>query len=95
MARQSNDPRRGWYDEIMRSQYYDELIPAYEALQEQMAARSCSLFMICVRGISYLFTILLSLVWRAGRLPVLVSETSGSEEADMLSSPSQAAPTTM
>jgi hypothetical protein len=38
MAGQGNVPQRGWYDEIMRRQYYDELIPAYEALQEQICA---------------------------------------------------------
>jgi hypothetical protein len=38
MVPQSNDPQRSWYDAIMRSQYYDELIPAYEALQERIGA---------------------------------------------------------
>ena len=38
MAYRSNDQQGGWYDEIMRGQYYDELIPAFEALQERMLA---------------------------------------------------------
>jgi hypothetical protein len=65
MTRQINDPRRGWYDEIMLDQYYDELIPAYESQQARMAANS-SLFMICVRGIIRLLTILRAEVRRDG-----------------------------
>jgi hypothetical protein len=66
MARQGNGPQRGWYDEIMRGQYYDEIIPAYEALQEQMIADSSSLFTICL---SLLFTTLRALMRCAVRLP--------------------------
>jgi hypothetical protein len=69
MVRQNNDQQWGWYDEIMRGQYYDELIPAYEALQEQMVASSRSLFMICARGLFFLVTTLPALVRRAGPLP--------------------------
>jgi hypothetical protein len=50
---------RGWYDEIMRGQLYDVLIPAYEALQERMVADHAvsPVFMGLVKG----FTCLLRL----------------------------------
>jgi hypothetical protein len=76
MARQGNEPQRGWYDEIMRGQYYDELIPAYEALQEEMAANSSSFFLICVRRLALLFTTLQALVRRAGPPPAAHRATS-------------------
>jgi hypothetical protein len=61
MAGQDNEPQRGWYDEIMQSQYYDELIPAYQALQGQMAASSSSLFLICARSLSSLGSVVRAL----------------------------------
>jgi len=70
MARQSNDPQRGWYDEIMRGQYDDELIPAYEALQAQMADNS-NLCTICVRGLASLVATVWALARHAHRLPSL------------------------
>jgi hypothetical protein len=38
MAGGDDDTPLGWYDEVMRGQLYDELIPAYAALQARMVA---------------------------------------------------------
>jgi hypothetical protein len=80
MPGQGGYPQRGWYDEIMQGQYYDEIIPAYEAQQEQMAASGSSLFLLCLRGLSFLCTTLLARVRREGR-PPLPPTVSSSEEA--------------
>jgi hypothetical protein len=66
MVRQALDTPRSWYDEIARRQYYDELIPAYEGLQDQMAGGG-SAFMACARGLAALFNGLLGLARRRGR----------------------------
>jgi hypothetical protein len=90
MASQSHNQQWGWYDEIMRGQYYDEIIPAYEALQEQMAASSSSLFLICARGLSSLTGAFLA--WVRHAIHLLASpETSGREDASTLSRPPQPA----
>jgi hypothetical protein len=75
----------------MRSQYYDELIPAYEALQEELEVNSSSLFLICLRGIFSLGTVLLTLARHIHRLSAPSPETRGSEVAGMLSQPVQSA----
>jgi hypothetical protein len=60
MTRQTYDAQGGWYEAIVRRQYYDDLLPSFEAQQDQMMSYD-SAFLICVRCVGNLFGHLVAL----------------------------------
>ena len=88
MTRLSTDHPGGWYDELLRNQYYDELIPAVEELQERMRADQDVSPMACMPWSKPVCAPLMRLAWRlvAGfRLPaqrsVVVADNFNREQA--------------
>jgi hypothetical protein len=60
MTRQTDDAHGGWYEAIVRRQYYDELLPSFEAQQNQMTSYD-SAFLICAHCVGGLFGHLVAL----------------------------------